>query len=377
MPRILRTTLLDSVAQAVSSTSTTDLPVNPLSAIILTLKTTNATTTLSNYSSIAALLALISQVTVSYRGANIIDGSLTDIAVLSAALSGWAPFQLNKIDTDTNVRSITMPIVFGRRPYDPIECFPATRRGDLQLKIVTAAAQTGVGTAILQVETIELLDAQPAAFLKQTTTTQVFNSTGDHDIELPISNDILGMLLHSPALPAGTAYTNWFNKVRIQVDNVETILSETNWESLHGELRRKIPSWPDEPHTHSIIAAAHTHTISGSGAAPAAYAQGNTLGLSADANGATLTTGTAARTGITGIQPATVTATANEQRQGFDLLDAYAYIDLDPLMDGQYALRTRDAARVNLRINSTLASANAGRVMPIELVVIAAPGAGG
>lgn len=49
--------------------------------------------------------------------------------------------------------------------------------------------------------------------------------------------------------------------------------------------------------------AGHVHTINGSGAAPVGYLQGNTLGLSADADAASLTTGaTVGRTGITGIQ---------------------------------------------------------------------------
>ena len=55
--------------------------------------------------------------------------------------------------------------------------------------------------------------------------------------------------------------------------------------------------------------AAHLHTIDGSGAAPGAYTQANTLGLSADANGASMTTGTVARTGITGIQNTIATFT--------------------------------------------------------------------
>ena len=50
-------------------------------------------------------------------------------------------------------------------------------------------------------------------------------------------------------------------------------------------------------------------TITGSGAAAGAYAQATTIGIAADANDTTLTTGTAARTGITGVQAPTFTGT--------------------------------------------------------------------
>jgi len=370
MPRILRTTLVPDEAQAAAGVIQFDLPVNPLSIILLTVKALNSTATLTNYSVLAALLSMISNINVRYRGASIIDASLTDLAVLTALLSGWQPKQLNQVNTHADVRAVTVPILFGRRPYDPMECFPATRRGDLILQMTTVIAPTGLDTLIIQAETVELLDAEPTQFVKQTTTTKVHNATGEHDIELPIGNNLLGALLQGPIVPTAASYNATFGRVKLQVDNVETMYSETNWETLHGEiLRRIIGGWANTPHTHP--GGSHTHTISGSGAAPAAYAQATTIAISGDANAATLTTGTAARTGITGIQPSLL-GTTDGPIEDQALIDSYAYLDMDPLNDGQYALVTRDAARVNLRVNTEAASATAMRVIPVELVPIGA-----
>jgi len=370
MPRILRTTLIADETINSARTTNYDLPVNPISGILLTVKLLNNTTgALANYSVLASLLAMISNLNVRYRGATIIDGSLTDLAVIYALLSEWQPHQLNLTNVDNDVRAVTVPILFGRRAYDPKECFPATRRGDLILQITNLLSAIGVDGLVLQAETIELLDAQPERFIKITTTSKLHDAVGEHDVELPIGNDLLGVLLQGPVVPTGGLYGATWGKVKLQVDNVETMFSETNWETLHGEMLRRLPGgWHYQSHRHANPA--HLHTINGSGAAAAAYAQATALGISADANGASITTGTAARTGITGIQNTTPGDT-EAQIEDQVLIDNYAYLDMDPLNDGQYALRTVDAARVNLRVTTEVASATAMRALPVELVPLA------
>lgn len=331
MQQILRTTLLQDEVQAADGVPTYDLPVNPLSIILVTVKALNETAVITNYRAITHLLAAISDLRIMYRGANIIQGSLTDLAILMAKRSNWAPHQLNQVELDNDIRSITVPILFGRRPYDPLQCFPATRRGDLVLQLTTDVANTGYDNLVLQIETVELLEAQPTSFTKITTSSKIHNAVSDVDVDLPIGNDILGIMLASAVPPLAAVYDAQFGKVALQVDNVETLYSVTNWESLHGELLRQAPALAHmQPHIHSVNAA-------GAG-------RENTL-------------------------------EQQEANAGSLLLDQYGYLDLDPLEDGSYALKTPGASRVNLRITCEVASATAFRVLPVELVKLSGDGA--
>jgi len=320
MPQILRTVLIPDQAQAADGVVSFDLPVNPLSVVLLTVEALNETVALTTYSSITALLNMITDVRIAYRGATIIGGSLSDLSVMFNALSKWPTIQGNKINTDNAVRALTVPLCFGRRPYDPLECFPATRRGDLVLTLTTDVAVVGADALILQAETIELLEATPERFTKVTTTQKTVNAIQEHDVELPIGNDLLGVLLFAQSVPTGAVRTSTIGQLALEVDNVETILAETRWESMRADLSRRLADRHERPHIH--------HT---------AAAPGN----------------------------------STEQQEAFSYIDNYAYLDLDPLIDGMYALKTAGAARVNLRVTSEVANAAADRYLPIELVNIA------
>lgn len=331
MAQILRTVLIPDEAQSADGAPSFDLPVNPLSAVLLTVKALNATAAIADYRYLTALLSMITDVRISYRGASVLQGSLTDLAVLMARLTGWGPWQGNAVEVDNDVRFLTVPLIFGRRPYDVAECFPATRRGDLVMTLTTDIAVTGADGLVIQAETIELLEATPARFIKVTTTSKIQNAVIEHDIELPIGNDLLGVLLRDASPPQAAAFTAQFGAVALEVDNVETIAAETRWETLHGELLRNGAGLHSmRPHIHSVNAAG--------------VAREDTL-------------------------------EQQEGDKGTSLLDNYAYLDFDPLGDGSYSLKTAGAARVNLRVSTEVAVATAMRVLPIELVPIAGAGA--
>lgn len=320
MPQILRTVLVPDQVISVAGVQQFDLPVNPLSVVIITVQALNDTAVAANYSQIQALFNLVTDVRIAYRGATIIGGALDDLAVMFNALSRWPTIQGQKNNTDNDVRCISVPLCFGRRPYDPMECFPATRRGDLVLSLTLATAVTGADNPVLQVETIELLEATPERFTKITTTQKTVNAIQEHDVELPIGNDLLGVLLRAAQPPTGAVRTSTIGEIAIEVDNVETIIAESRWESMRADLARRLWSRHEESHIHNVTAAP---------------------------------------------------GDSSEQEQDFPFIDNYAYLDLDPLVDGQYALKTAGAARVNLRVESQVASATADRYLPVELVNIA------
>ena len=324
MPRFLRQVLVQDDALAVSTVRTDDLPVNPVSVIFLTVRNLNNTADLDNFSNILALLNQISRVEVLFQGSAIIAGSLRDIAALNGLWLGHAPMQTAAAIVDNDARSLTVPILLGRRPYWPMECFPAVRRGELQLQITSAAAQTGIDTLTLQIETVELPDAKPAHFLKYTTIAKTPSATGDHDVDLPIGNRLVGALLFGTTVPTGAALTASFGQLRLLLDNVEAYYARANWETLHNELARYVQE----------SVAAGTYRVRENDAA--LY---------------------------------TVDALTDGEHGQVGFWDNYAYLDFDPTHDDSYLLDTKGLARIHLRINADVADAI--RILPVELVPVA------
>ena len=335
-----------------------DLPVNPMSVVLVTLRALNNTAVPATVSaSPIGLMSKLSNVRSRYRGATVFDGAPIDLAMVYGRYSRWWPVQGQVNGTDNDVRSVTFPLLFGRRPYDPTECFPATRRGDLTLELDTIADPTGLDGFSMQLETVELLDATPERFIKVTTSQKTMAAGDVNDIVLPVGNKLLGLMLRADTFPNGASNNASFNECALELDNVEVVYSRAFWRSLHAEwARRARLDW---------LFAGHMHTIRGGAAAPAAYAQANTLAIAADAADTSLTTGTAARAGITGIMPETEVNQAQ----------SYGFADFDPNDDLSLGIETGGAADISWRVNASAADGAASRILPIELVMTTGQGA--
>jgi len=321
MPAKLHSVLQQDVTLAVSTRVQVDLPVNPLSAILLTLRARDTGVVTAARSSLAAFLGLISNIAVKFKGSDIINGSAVDLAATMAFLSGKMPRHNVMIDTATATRFCTIPLQFGRKLYWPDEGFPATRKGEFQLIIDPAAAFTGFDTVSLQTETCEMLDAQPSRFTKVTTLARTFPATGQNDIDLPLGNPLLGITLFGTTFPDGGVFTATWGQVRVLVDNVPFTYTESNWETLQNEIYNRLNMYSEF--------ATHTHAEN----LAAAYAQ---------------------------------SAETDVPSQARDLFRQYAYLDFDPLMDGSYMLNTEGRGNVKVRANADVA--DAARVLPVELV---------
>lgn len=325
--RFLRQVLVQDETLAVSTLRSDDLPVNPLSMILVTIRSLNDTGTLGNFSLVNALLNQIAKLEVLYKGSAVVSGSLADLARLNGLLIGNPPMQTSATYVDNTTRSVTIPILMGRRPFWPEECFPAVRRGELQLQLTSAAAQTGVDNLTIQIETVELLDAKPTRFLKYTTITKTPTATGDHDVDLPLGNKIAHALLFGTTVPTAASFNASIGQLRLLVDNVEHYYARTNWETLHNEMQRRI--------SEGAQTSVHQHLENVAGA----YAQNSTTD-------------------------------DNNSNVGF--FDSYALLDFDPLNDSNWLLETAGRARVHLRINADVADAI--RVIPTELIEVAQAG---
>lgn len=231
-----RSVIAQDQSVAASSITTFDLPVNPLSFLMVTMRFLNVT----DEGTLAEVLARITNVTVTRFGATIFSASGADMHKLNAIMLGGMPILSNQVATDNAARYITMMIPFSRTPYSPLEGLPATSRGELKLQIEMSATETAVDNLSLQIEAIEMLGATPKQYLKITTLSLTPVSGVENDATLPIGNKLAGIAIFSTTVPTGTSYTTSADKVRLLVDNVEDTIASANWETMHGELIRKV-----------------------------------------------------------------------------------------------------------------------------------------
>lgn len=240
MSKFLRTVIVQDETPAADGSFTYDLPVNPISHIALTIKCLNVT----NEATIAEILAMISNIEVLHRGTSIFQLSAADLNALDYVLLRNAPINANQVATDNATRYHGLIIPFGRRCFNPAECFPASKAGELKLRLTVDIANAGADGLILQVEATELLDANPSQFLKVTSMTKTPSATGAMDVDLPISYKYAGVLLWGTTVVTGTAWTNTIEQVKLLADNTELLYSLANWESLHSDLLLRVGHRP-------------------------------------------------------------------------------------------------------------------------------------
>jgi hypothetical protein len=299
-----------------------DLPVNPLSVVLLNFELTNtAPAALLTYSAIDDLLTNVTSVIIKHKGENIISGQLRDLAYINARIFGRKMHWDRLAQTSGGIRRITVPLGFGRKAYDPKECFPATSRGNLTLELTRGANPAGFSDLNLVVETIELIEADPEKYLKYTpqATTAV---VGQFEQTLPIGNPYIALAFFDTALATLDTATSSWGQVKLLKDNVEQYFPNSDAQTLAAY--DAVAGWGEDPEL-----ASHVHQIN----------DGAALSFSDDA-----------------VIPVS---------QGFR---GYFQMNFDPNGDGMYLLETAGAADIKLRAIGT--SATAVRVTPVELVTV-------
>lgn len=256
--KFINSVIVQDEAAAVDSVYTWDLPVSPLSHIVITHKCLNAAGVEATKYEIENF---IKKLEVLYKGASIVSLSGVELDTYDALLLRNLPILLNQVATASGVRALSLVVPFGRRLFDSKECFPGTKKGELQLQITTnSAAETpNITGSMFQIETIELPDAKPSNYVRVTTLTKTPLAVGEHDVSLPIGNKYIGIQLHATTVPIGAVWTKSISWLKLMVNNVEYNYAKTNWESLHGMLLNKIghrePYDLDADHNHYMDAA--------------------------------------------------------------------------------------------------------------------------
>lgn len=306
-----------------------DLPVNPLSVILLALRPLNDTGTLANFNFYRSVAAAMNRVSVVYRGEAIRSMRGEDLAAYNYFRHGIIPIQANPDNVDNERRCVVVPIIMGRFPYMKSSCFPETRRGELQLEIDFDIADTGYDGMRFSVETVELLGARPKEFEKIVAVNQTFAATGEVDVDLPCTgNGVRGILCFGTTGFGGAAPAPSWGRVRTLLDGSEVGYAGTDFEVAMtlGQLwGRQLPAFP---HAHGV-------TVSG-----------------------------CAQTHVETIS--TFNQSSGDDNLASDSWLNYMFLDFDPTGDDEWTLQTKGKSKLQIRANAE--TADAVRAYPIEVI---------
>jgi len=320
--RFIHSILAVNQAIAADGEQNYDLPVNPLSVILLHLSPLNETSTIANYAAMAGLLTGLDNIRMTYRGTSVLDLTGEDLVAFLTLATRFDIRQSNMVETDDDRRSLVIPIPLSRKPYDQQECFPEVKRGESVLTCTWDIAATPFDGLRISIETIELPDATPTHFQRITTIAQTFAATGPNHVDLPIGNVIRGILCFGTTGFAGATPAPTLGELRLLLDNIEYGYSATDFEvsrAIAALTKGRLGAYSD-----------HFHGVDASG----------------------------------GAQEDT-----QQQQHGISKFDNYTYLDYDPTEDDAYSIVTGGAGRVHLRVDAE--TADAARFLPIEKMEIA------
>ena len=318
MPEFFRSVVAQDITEA-DGTKTYDLQIRPTSHLVIGIKVLNLTA--NTKATVAQILGALEKVEVLRFGATEVAINGLDLYALNCILLGHEPWQENVLNLENSTRMIPLIVPFGRKLYDPKECFPETKAGEAQLKLTIDIADTGYDGYISQVEQIELPAAKPTRHLRYMTKDYTPSATGAYEVDLPRGNQYAGILMWGTTVPTGTVWTTTIDKLRLLVNNTEKYFGSCNWEALHGELINRCNP-------------------------PNAYGDGLVMENAATAYTQNADTGTFEQDN---------TALAN-----------HIYLDFSPNKEDDYLLDTKGLTGLSLDI--TAGDTNATRIIPVELM---------
>ncbi len=318
MAKFIHSVLAQNETVTAGTVITYDLPVNPLSFIMVTLKfAQNKANLQMDWDNVDAMIAKIE---VLFKGSAIYSSNGSDLEAVDMMLLGYVPWINNRLGDDNELTYFSFIIPLGRKLYNPGECFPRSTRGELQLQISYQAAFSEIDAVFAQIETVELPDANPGRYLRITTLTRTPAATGELDIELPIGNAIAAVLFFGTTVASGATATRTIEYGQLLVDNQREFFSQTNFESW-----RQLAAWRRQvPDSHGY----HIHQLD-----DAAYAQYNDTSVVKYRN---------------------------------DRAIQHLLWDFDPTGDDMYLLQTAGKSDVVARLSA--GDTNVIRVLPCELV---------
>jgi hypothetical protein len=209
-----------------------DLPVNPLSHLIISIEGYNVT----DEATLAEILAFINKIEVMNSSFTVLSLESEDLAGLNQYLYKKHPILTQNVATDNATRMLSLIVPFGRRIFDPAECFPATKKGELTLFVDTTIPSGSLDNAIINIDCVELPGATPQRYLKSyLKTIPAPGATGDNDISLPIGNKIVALQLRQTTFPATSSHVYGVETCKVLIDNKEFGYASARAQCLVGD----------------------------------------------------------------------------------------------------------------------------------------------
>ncbi len=209
-----------------------DLPTNPLSHLILSLICEQMTDEVT----LAELMAFLNTVTVSEEGKTIIHCQSEDLYGVNQYLYKNSPILTNCITTDDAFRVLSWIIPFGRKIFDPKECYPARDKGQVKFFADTTVLGTSADEGTWSLDCVQLPGAKPTHFMK---TRQMIiaapGATGDNEWVLPLGNEIIAIQIRMTTFPTVTTWACGVDKFELEVDEIEVDYTAAMAECMMGE----------------------------------------------------------------------------------------------------------------------------------------------
>lgn len=210
-----------------------DLPTSALSHLIITLDGNMLVDELT----LAEALAFINKIEVTRSGVSVLSMSSEDLYGVDSYLFRKRPVFTQKKYGANLLATLSLIVPFGRRIFDPNECYPATKKGDLTLSVDTTLPVTTLENAEMNIETIELPGANPRRHLKSSQMEiSAPGKLGDNDIELPTGNDIVCIQVRMTTMADIVNNTFGVNGVSILVENKQFGYSYARATCLIGDM---------------------------------------------------------------------------------------------------------------------------------------------
>lgn len=214
-----------------------NLPINPLSHLIIALDGYNVT----DEATLAEIIAFINSVKVTQYGKTIINVQSEDLYGMNCYLYRKTPYLEGKLATDNYRRVLGLVVPFGRRIFDPSECFPSTKKGELKLYVDTTIPTSSLDNSTINIASIELPGANPQKYLKSVMhTIAAPGATGDNEWDLPIGNEIVAIQLRMTTFDQAGSHSYGVDEVSVLVDNNETGYVSSRTQDLAAEMAFRV-----------------------------------------------------------------------------------------------------------------------------------------
>ena len=209
-----------------------DLPTHPLSHLIFTIVGEQAT----DEATLAEIIAFLNTITVSDVGKTILSCQSEDLYGVNCYLYGRPPILSNNITTDDAIRTLSLIVPFGRRCYDPDECYPARAKGEVTLYADMTALATSIDVGMISIDCVQLPEAHPTHYMRtRQMTISAPGATGDNEWTLPLGNELIAVQIRMTTFPTVTALATGVNKVELAIDEVEHYYTAAMAECMMGE----------------------------------------------------------------------------------------------------------------------------------------------